>query len=115
MSQMHVLKLVPQTRNEILQLFKDVCSNSVKNKAFKNQRRHLSIVLLSKLQKEVKFGFQSKAPGEKFERKEVLNEKEKKEAEKNNRLRKSFASKTYGKETTDTAIDNLSSDKENWL
>ncbi|GFV51467.1 transposable element Tcb1 transposase [Trichonephila clavipes] len=71
-----VLKLDPQTQDEILQLLKDGCLNSVNNTAFKNQKRHFSIVVLSKLQKEIKFDSQSKAPVEKCEQKEVLKEKE---------------------------------------
>ncbi|GFV35602.1 hypothetical protein TNCV_3473731 [Trichonephila clavipes] len=75
----------PQTGNEMLRLLKDVCSNSIINKALKNKKRHFVDGLLSKLQKEIKFGWQSKAPGKKFGRKEFLQEKEK------NKLKKLIA------------------------
>ncbi|GFW47691.1 hypothetical protein TNCV_2828821 [Trichonephila clavipes] len=106
-------KLDPQTRNEILKLLKDVFSNSVINKAFKKQK-HFSNELPFKLRKEIKFGWQSKAPGKKCGRKEFLQEKEKKKL-KRHRYRKFSASKNFSKESIGTAINNLSSDEENWL
>ncbi|GFX09364.1 hypothetical protein TNCV_1887771 [Trichonephila clavipes] len=68
----------------------------------------------SKLRKEIKFGWQSKASRKKRKRKEFLMENEK-EAEKTYRCRKYSASNNFGKEIIDDAIDNLSSDKENWM
>ncbi|GFW43887.1 hypothetical protein TNCV_4785981 [Trichonephila clavipes] len=104
-------KLDPQ--DEILKLLKDVCSNPVTNKAFKNQKRHFANELLFKLRKEIKFGWQSKAPGKKLGRKEVLRKKAEKKKLKRHRYCKFSASKNFSKETIGVAIDNLSSDKEN--
>ena len=53
----------------------DDYSNPVINKIFKNQKRHFSNGLLSKLQKEIKFGWQSKVPGKKCGRKKEKKKK----------------------------------------
>ncbi|GFW38010.1 hypothetical protein TNCV_4632111 [Trichonephila clavipes] len=99
----------PSNPERNFKLMKDGCSNSVNIKALKNQKSHFSIVLLSKLLKEIEFGLQLKAPGKKCEPKEG---KEKKGVEKHYRCRKFCALKTYGKETMDIAIDNKEADKE---
>ncbi|GFS58991.1 hypothetical protein TNCV_69111 [Trichonephila clavipes] len=72
-----VLKLDPQTRNKILKLLKDVCSNSVINKAFKKQKRHFVNGLLSKLEKKYNLAGNQKLQ-EKWDRKEFVTENKKK-------------------------------------
>ncbi|GFW39858.1 hypothetical protein TNCV_4358531 [Trichonephila clavipes] len=90
-------ELDPQTRNEILRVLKDSSSNSILNKAFKNQKRAFSYGLLSELRKEIKFIRQLIAPGTKCRGKEVIGKKEKKKLKRQIAIENTLPQRTLAK------------------
>ena len=103
-----------------LKFLKDSCSNSVINKTFKNQRKHFSNGLLSKLPEGIKFGCKSNFTGKKCGQKEVLGEKEKTKLKRIIPAKNLLSQRTLAKKFNQVfqsgiSINNLLLDKENWL